>query len=164
MLSDTKVMRISFPYSITHKNNISNIISKTGSNAFIIGQRQWTCFREFASANRWSSCWFIALSIDKFSWYWIDFNITAQKMKFFIKDFFSKADQIRSFLRIWSNLLKKSLMENLIFCAVFWWALITRIFVKFYKIARNLLDMMNCQGNRDWNWILHIDNCYFSLV
>ena len=41
-----------------------------------------------------------------------------QKMKFSIKDFFSKCDQIRSFLRIWSHLLKKSLMENFIFCAV----------------------------------------------
>ena len=36
-------------------------------------------------------------------------------MKFSIKDFFSKCDQIRSFLRIWSHLLKKSLMENFIF-------------------------------------------------
>ena len=35
------------------------------------------------------------------------------------QDFFSKCDQIRSFLRIWSNLLKKSLMENFIFCAMF---------------------------------------------
>ena len=35
-------------------------------------------------------------------------------MKFSIKDFFSKCDQIRSFLRIWSHLLKKSLMENFI--------------------------------------------------
>ena len=43
---------------------------------------------------------------------------TAQKIKFFINDFFSKCDQIRSFLRIWSHLLKKSLMENFIFCAV----------------------------------------------
>ena len=39
-------------------------------------------------------------------------------MKFLIKDFFSKCDQICSFLRIWSHLLKKSLMENFIFCAV----------------------------------------------
>ena len=36
---------------------------------------------------------------------------TAQKMKFPINDFFS-------FMRIWSHLLKKSLMENFIFCAV----------------------------------------------
>ena len=43
---------------------------------------------------------------------------TAQKMKFSIKDFFSKCDQIRSLLRIWSQLLEKFLMENFIFCAV----------------------------------------------
>ena len=43
----------------------------------------------------------------------------AQKIKFSIKDFFSKCDQIRRFLRIWSHLLKKSLMENFIFCAMF---------------------------------------------
>ena len=37
---------------------------------------------------------------------------TARKTKFSIKDFFS------NFLRIWSHLLKKSLMENFIFRAV----------------------------------------------
>ena len=40
-------------------------------------------------------------------------------MKFSIKDFFSKCDQIRSSLWISSRLLKKSLMENFIFCAVY---------------------------------------------
>ena len=45
-------------------------------------------------------------------------DCTAQKMKFSIKDFFSKCDKIRSFLRIWSHLLKKSLSGNFIFCAV----------------------------------------------
>ena len=39
-------------------------------------------------------------------------------MKFSIKDFFSKCDQIRRKLRNWSHLLKKSLIENFIFCAV----------------------------------------------
>ena len=43
---------------------------------------------------------------------------TAQKIKFSIKDLFSKCGQIRRFRRIWSHLLKKSLRENLIFCAV----------------------------------------------
>ena len=47
-----------------------------------------------------------------------EYDYTAQKMKFSIKDFFSKCDQIRSFLRMWPHLLKKSLMENFIFCAV----------------------------------------------
>ena len=44
---------------------------------------------------------------------------TAQTMKLFIKDFLSKCDQIRSLLRIWSHLPKKSLMENFVQCAVF---------------------------------------------
>ena len=38
-------------------------------------------------------------------------------MKFSIKVFFSKSDQIRRKLRIWSHLLRKSLMENFIHCA-----------------------------------------------
>ena len=40
---------------------------------------------------------------------------TAQKLKLSIKDFFSKCDQK---LRIWSQLLKKSLIEIFIFCVV----------------------------------------------
>ena len=43
---------------------------------------------------------------------------TAQKVKFSIKDIFSKCDKIRTILRIWSHLLKKSLVENFKFCAV----------------------------------------------
>ena len=46
-------------------------------------------------------------------------DFTAHKMKFSIKDFFSKQDQICSFLRICAQLLKKSVMKNFIFCAVF---------------------------------------------
>ena len=37
---------------------------------------------------------------------------TAQKMTFFIKDFFSKCDHIDRKPWIWSHLLKKPLMEN----------------------------------------------------
>ena len=40
---------------------------------------------------------------------------TTQKMKFSIKDFSSKCDQIRRKLRISSHLLEKYLMENFIF-------------------------------------------------
>ena len=43
----------------------------------------------------------------------------AQKMKFFMKDFLSKCDQIRRKLRIRSHLLEEFLMENFIFCAVY---------------------------------------------
>ena len=39
-------------------------------------------------------------------------------MKFSIKDFFSKCDQIHRRMLIWLHLLKKSLLENFICCAV----------------------------------------------
>ena len=45
-------------------------------------------------------------------------TLTAQKMKFSIKDFSSKCDQILRKLQIWSHLLEKSLMEKFIFFAV----------------------------------------------
>ena len=40
--------------------------------------------------------------------------ITAQKVKLSVKDVLSECDYIRSFLQIWSHLLKKSLIENFI--------------------------------------------------
>ena len=46
------------------------------------------------------------------------FFVHCTKMKLSINVFFSKCGQTRSFLRIWSHLLKKSVMENFIFCAV----------------------------------------------
>ena len=44
--------------------------------------------------------------------------ITEQKIKFSIKDFFSKCEQIRRKFRVWSYILEKSLMENFSFSAV----------------------------------------------
>ena len=43
-----------------------------------------------------------------------DESYTAQKMKFSIKVFISKCDQIRGQLRIWSHLLQKSSIENFV--------------------------------------------------
>ena len=60
---------------------------------------------------------------------------TAQKMKFSIKDFFSKCDQILSFLRIWSHLLKKPLMENFSFCTV-----IAVLLYLYMNLPVNLID------------------------
>ena len=62
-----------------------------------------------------SNCYEYFLRLSEFP------DFTAQKMKFSIKYFFSKYDQIRRKLRIWSHLLRKSLMENFIFFAVFIW-------------------------------------------
>ena len=70
-------------------------------------------------------------------------TFTAQKMKFSIEDLFSKCDRIRSVLRIWSHLLKKSLMENFIFCAVFVFAaimfklLVIQFIIKLYAVFTN---------------------------
>ena len=61
------------------------------------------------------SCYY--LSLPYFVWnsacFCVDFYI-----KFRIKEFFSKYNQIHSFLRILLHLLKKSLMHNFTFCAV----------------------------------------------
>ena len=43
---------------------------------------------------------------------------TARKLKFSIKDFFSKFDLIHVFQHIWSYLLNKWWMETFIFCAM----------------------------------------------
>ena len=48
-------------------------------------------------------------------------------MKISIKDFFNKCDQISSFLRIWSHLLKKSSMENFIFWVVFFFSILDNL-------------------------------------
>ena len=62
---------------------------------------------------------FYSLLTDYFLYEEIMSVSTAQKMKFSVTDFFSKCDQIRSFQQIWSQLLKKSVMENFIFlCSV----------------------------------------------
>ena len=44
--------------------------------------------------------------------------ITLHKNEVSVKNFFSKCDQIRRKLWLYSHLLKKSLMENFISCAV----------------------------------------------
>ena len=69
---------------------------------------------------------------------------TAQKMKFSIKDFFRKCDQIHSRLQIWPHLLKKSLMKNFILCAVHFAQLVlscTTYFVEKYWKKRHYVKM-----------------------
>ena len=58
-------------------------------------------------------------------------------MKFSIKNFFSKCDQIRKKLRVWSYLLKKSLMKNFIFCAVF-------KKIDFHEFAKEHQELVEC--------------------
>ena len=51
----------------------------------------------------------LKLFIEDIQIFWVAyiFSDITQKMEFSIKDFFNNYDQIRSFLRIWSHLLKK---------------------------------------------------------
>ena len=55
---------------------------------------------------------------------WVKFAcglwFSLQKIKFSIKDFFSRCDQIRWKLRIWSHLLQQSLMEKFHFLCRGW--------------------------------------------
>ena len=93
---------------------------------------QTKCFSEISQkaskkkkVKKWinSDLEFLVVKTDVYSWYFVHSSkcqqlITiVQKMKFSIKNFFCKCDQIHSFLRIWSHLLTKSLMENFISCA-----------------------------------------------
>ena len=63
------------------------------------------------------------------------FPYTAEKMKFSIEDFFCSCNQIGSKLRIWSHLLKKSLMKNFFFCAV--------IYMQAFLILQKVLQPWN---------------------
>ena len=47
-------------------------------------------------------------------------------MKFFMKVFLSKCDQIRRKLRIWSHLLKKSLIEKFVHISTGYWETYSR--------------------------------------
>ena len=83
--------------------------------------------------------------------------ITAQKMKFSIIDFFSKCDKIR---RIWSHLLKKSLMENLIFCALYLSFISLMDLTGILNISPLLLD---CLTGHYYNHLISRDIIYEEI-
>ena len=73
---------------------------------------------------------------------------TAQKMKFSIMDYFSMCAGNCRKLRIWSHLLKKSLIENLIFCAM------KQLFIQY---LRKILSAQFCGIGREtgmWMWYI----------
>ena len=72
--------------------------------------------RSVNCCSNWSIYNFVRVILLLFSLF--NLNNTAPKMKFFVKYFFSKCDNIRRKLQIWSHLLEKFSMENFIFCAV----------------------------------------------
>ena len=87
--------------------------------------------------------------------------VPARKMKFSIKDFFGKCYQIRSFLRIWSYLLKKSLMENFIFCAVVVRSIISSVNE---VITAIVINVQTKQWSITRNWSIFVFIPYLLLV
>ena len=73
---------------------------------------------------RYSMWWLISLKTKKYH---------CTKKKFFIKDFFGKCYKICRKLRIWSQLLQKSLMENFIFCTLIYY--IEEYFESFFVLS-----------------------------
>ena len=76
----------------------------------------------------------------------IQFAYTTQKMRFSFIDFFSKYNHVHRKLRIWSPLLKKSLLENFIFCALI------RIFSCLCNLSSAksyFLKAQNCSVSKD---------------
>ena len=84
-------------------------------------------------------------------------------MKFPIKGCFSKCDQICSFLRIWSQLIKKSLMEISIFCAVL--SLLILHFLFFYiKHSFFFINYMHSLSIYHYFWVTaEITFDYYSI-
>ena len=78
-------------------------------------------------------------------------NYTAQKMKFFIKNLFSKCDQIRE-LRVCSYLLKKSLIENFIF-----WTRLRPCHISMMKLLYASCQWLLAVNYFDKKWLFHID-------
>ena len=93
----------------------------------------------------------------------------AQKMKFCIRDFYNKCNQVNNFTRIWSHLPKKSLMENFIFSAVWeeshiWVILLLRIYNSIYNSIKFFLKVLpffrlkkpKSKSMRNWVWIAFV--------
>ena len=84
-------------------------------------------------------------------------------MKFCIKDFFIKCDQICNFLRIWSHLLQKALMENFIF--VFALRLVSKKGGGDYSAGENLQKIIKCMINsKSTISIISWNNALLSLM
>ena len=82
---------------------------------------EWTSYKKIKIKNIWKSHRTKHLQNGRKNWSVKMWPYTAQKMKFSIKDFLNKCDQIHRALRIWSHLLKKSLMQ----WEIYWHYLLT---------------------------------------
>ena len=89
----------------------------------------------------------------------VKYNLISlhKKMKFSIKDFFSKCYQIRRKLRIWLHLLKKSLMDNFTFRAVYiaWKSLYEMLLEELPNNVRLRIVGIEKRPGTSQNWVEH---------
>ena len=95
--------------------------------------------------HNYGNIFFISQGIQNCVLHYVPCVFTTQKMK----DFFSKSDQIHSFLWIWSHLVKKALMENFIFCVVLVFPYVVGLLL--WHSFSNLLKI-NLEGNAKWSF------------
>ena len=95
---------------------------------------------------------------------------TAKIINFSIKDFFSKWDQTRRKLQIWSHLPKKSLMENFIFRVVFCGKRHERKSRNYFKKGFESTLLSTCfyknyrKNNMWWNWLKVIFSAFSKVI
>ena len=100
-----------------HFSNTANNFSRFDSD--VIQNRYFKIFSENSQEKIPAmEYFFYSIPPENIKKSFVNCSANTKKMKFSIKYFFSKCDQIYSFLPIWSHLLKISLTENFIFCAV----------------------------------------------
>ena len=89
----------------------------------------------------------------------VKYNLISlhKKMKFSIKDFFSKCYQIRRKLRIWLHLLKKSLMDNFTFRTVYiaWKSLYEMLLEELPNNVRLRIVGIEKRSGTSQNWVEH---------
>ena len=93
-------------------------------------------------------------------------TLSAQKMKFSIKDLVNKCDQIRNFLRIWSHLLKKPLMENFIFCAVSFEVVLKLLLLTLnncFAVLRRYIQKPVKHTRRKFRYLIEFWTCFWNL-
>ena len=105
-------------------SSIFGTLCHTAKSKFILGIgylllqimyfRQTLCMKYYHPRSR--AIFFKKKMRPRLTHYWIHAKYHCEDIKFSVKDFFGKSDQFgKSFLRIWSHLLKKFSMETFIF-------------------------------------------------
>ena len=84
-------------------------------------------------------------------------------MKFFIKNIFSKSDQIRRKLQIWSHLLKESLIELPFVNLTVYKLIKMAIFIKYVKITNQRKESIDFTSLKTCGYWVLVHNMGHSI-